>query len=493
MSKTTQQEMAHDVFISYSARDKVAADAICVKLESRGIRCWIAPRDIQPGMSWGGAIVDAIDGARVMLLLFSSHANASPQIKREVERAVSKEQIIVPVRVEDIKPTGDFEYFLGTPHWLDAISQPFEQHLEKIADSAKFWLERVEGGSGTASVPPPPPISTVAPASPVARASAPDESPALTAAETTPRSERLTSLRTYLIAALMITAFAGVGFFRVRYFQAQRQLAQKREGAGTVAPEQQPETEQGKGQHAAQERVAAEPQTREVAPKPKQAGKLVASGDAALMEKDYATALKEYQQASGQGDAEAEWELGRMYFRGWGVDKNYPEALKWFRKSAEQGNALAAHGLGEMYMNGWGADQDYSAAIKWYRISAEQGNALGEYGLGVMRMNGWGVDKNYSMAVKWYRKSAEQGNALGQHGLGVMYMNGWGVDKDYSEAVKWYRKSAEQGNALGECGLGIMYMNGWGVDKDKGEAIEWYQKAAAQGNQRAQKALSRLR
>ena len=34
--------MAHDVFISYSTKDKVIADAICANLENRGIRCWIA-------------------------------------------------------------------------------------------------------------------------------------------------------------------------------------------------------------------------------------------------------------------------------------------------------------------------------------------------------------------------------------------------------------------------------------------------------------------
>ena len=49
--------MAHDVFISHSARDKPYADAMCAKLESRGIRCWIAPRDIRPGMEWGAAIL----------------------------------------------------------------------------------------------------------------------------------------------------------------------------------------------------------------------------------------------------------------------------------------------------------------------------------------------------------------------------------------------------------------------------------------------------
>jgi TolB-like protein/Tfp pilus assembly protein PilF len=139
--------MPHDVFISHSARDKPYADAMCAKLESRGIRCWIAPRDIAPGMDWGTALVEAIDGSRVMLLVFSSQANGSPQVSREVERAVHKGLIVIPVRVEDAAPTGNLEYFLGTPHWLDAITAPFERHLESIADSAKYWLERPANGA----------------------------------------------------------------------------------------------------------------------------------------------------------------------------------------------------------------------------------------------------------------------------------------------------------------------------------------------------------
>lgn len=40
----------HDVFISYASSDKPVADAVCAALEQRGIRCWIAPRDILPGL-----------------------------------------------------------------------------------------------------------------------------------------------------------------------------------------------------------------------------------------------------------------------------------------------------------------------------------------------------------------------------------------------------------------------------------------------------------
>src|SRR5271156_4178977 len=103
--------MAHDVFISYSAHDKPYADAVCAKLDSLGIRSWIAPRDIRPGMSWGNAIVDAIQSARLMLLIFSSHANESLQISHELELAVSKGLVVVPIRVEQVMPSGNLEYF----------------------------------------------------------------------------------------------------------------------------------------------------------------------------------------------------------------------------------------------------------------------------------------------------------------------------------------------------------------------------------------------
>ena len=90
--------MAHDVFISHSVKDKVTADAVCALLESEGVRCWIAPRDVMPGMEWGECIIEAIEQTRVMVLVFTADANASPQIRREVERAVNHGVAILPVR-----------------------------------------------------------------------------------------------------------------------------------------------------------------------------------------------------------------------------------------------------------------------------------------------------------------------------------------------------------------------------------------------------------
>mgnify|MGYP001553585274 CR=1 FL=1 len=121
--------MAHDVFISYSSKDKPAADAACAVLESRGIRCWIAPRDITPGADWGETIVEAIHSSRAFLLIFSGNANSSQQIKREVERAVNHGLPVIPMRIENVLPAKSLEYFLSTPHWLDAFTPPLQQHL----------------------------------------------------------------------------------------------------------------------------------------------------------------------------------------------------------------------------------------------------------------------------------------------------------------------------------------------------------------------------
>jgi len=133
--------MSHDVFICYSSRDKPVADAVCAVLEAEGVRCWIAPRDILPGADWGECIIDSINEARAMVLIFSSNANtAQSQIKREVERAVNKGIPVIPFRIENVMPTKSLEYFLSTPHWLDAFTPPLDEHVRQLSNSIKRLL-----------------------------------------------------------------------------------------------------------------------------------------------------------------------------------------------------------------------------------------------------------------------------------------------------------------------------------------------------------------
>jgi hypothetical protein len=130
-----------DAFISYSSKDKITADACCAVLEGAGVRCWIAPRDVRPGTEYGSAIMDGIEQSRLMVLIFSSNANNSSQIHREIERAVSKGIPIIPVRIEEVAPTKSMEYFLGAIHWLDALTPPLERHLQQLAETVKAILK----------------------------------------------------------------------------------------------------------------------------------------------------------------------------------------------------------------------------------------------------------------------------------------------------------------------------------------------------------------
>ncbi|MGX4641446.1 toll/interleukin-1 receptor domain-containing protein [Massilia sp. SYSU DXS3249] len=162
--------MAHDVFLSHSHLDKVFADAICHSLEAHGIRCWVAPRDIRPSEDWAEAIIDALDTARVLVLVFSSNSNGSPQVRREVERAVNKGLHILPLRIEDVPLSKSLEYFISTQHWLDAIDGEFGFYLGQLRDCLSVLLGRPATGqeSGHAVLPPSAPVPPGPPPAPTA-------------------------------------------------------------------------------------------------------------------------------------------------------------------------------------------------------------------------------------------------------------------------------------------------------------------------------------
>jgi hypothetical protein len=129
------------------------ADEVCKTLEANGLRCWIAPRDILPGQEWSAAIIDAISKTDVMVLIFSSDANKSPQIRREVERAVAKDVRVLPFRIENVVPGKSLEYFVSTSHWLDAYADPLEKNVEKLIETIRRLIETRESRG---SVPPSP-------------------------------------------------------------------------------------------------------------------------------------------------------------------------------------------------------------------------------------------------------------------------------------------------------------------------------------------------
>jgi hypothetical protein len=130
----------HVVFISYSNPDRKIAYSLCSYLESQGIMCWIAPRDILPGANYSASIIDGIDKSRIVILIFSKSSNTSSHVFRELEEALFKNIRILPFRIEDISPSEDMRYFINIPHWLDAFRDSPETYYDKLLGSVQSYL-----------------------------------------------------------------------------------------------------------------------------------------------------------------------------------------------------------------------------------------------------------------------------------------------------------------------------------------------------------------
>jgi|LQYC01.1.fsa_nt_gi hypothetical protein len=138
--------MSYDVFISYVSEDRPFADALCDHLEKKGIRCWIDHRNLLPGFSWRQGIVEAIEGNPnlAMVLLFSSRTNESHQVMKEIDLADENNMMVIPVRIENVMPTGELKLELRRKQWLDAFEdmQAVEKVAERILESISLYKNR---------------------------------------------------------------------------------------------------------------------------------------------------------------------------------------------------------------------------------------------------------------------------------------------------------------------------------------------------------------
>lgn len=136
--------MAHEIFISYAAEDKSVADAVCQAIEAEGLKCWYAPRDVGYGRDFEESIVDAIGVSRLLILILTAHSNDSAHVKREIQNACLEEVgvPVLPFRIEDIPLNKALRYYIGSVHWLDAVTPPLETHLQRLVEHVRARLSR---------------------------------------------------------------------------------------------------------------------------------------------------------------------------------------------------------------------------------------------------------------------------------------------------------------------------------------------------------------
>jgi len=198
--------------------------------------------------------------------------------------------------------------------------------------------------------------------------------------------------------------------------------------------------------------------------------------------------------ASGTADTGKIMQLAYRYYTGEGQPVNYVKALRLYLVAAKRGDAEAQFVVGGMYFKGQGTDPDRLKAFKWLRKAEQQGKTSPESLaiIGSMYLQGIGVPQNYMEAKKYLHLAADQGSFSAKKNLAFIYYNGLGEDPDFAKALAIYTEVALHGDNAAQNNVGLMHVNGLGADVDRVKGYAWYSLAASQGNTSAMIARNNL-
>ena len=299
--------MKHDVFISYSSKNKKVADAMCHVLEEHGIKCWIAPRDIPGGADYGDLIDDAIQNCRIFIIIFSKPASLSHFVSAELNLAFSGGKHIIPYRIDETQLKGSMRLYLNQMHWIDA----FPDAEARFKDLVKV----ISNSLGINPNPIPTPESSPIPPRPI---------------PPKPIWQR------YRIPLIIAGVLCIIAVFTMLF--PERLTPEEQFEKGWLYYKDRNYTEAVKWFSKAAEQGDVNAQGM--------LGDCYNLGEGVSI--DYQKAVKWWRKAAEQGDTDAQYSLGESYEYGEGVMKDYEEAVKWYLKAAKQGDEDAQQKLKEL-------------------------------------------------------------------------------------------------------------------------------------------------
>lgn len=117
------------------------------------------------------------------------------------------------------------------------------------------------------------------------------------------------------------------------------------------------------------------------------------------------------------------------------------------KQNAESGDSDAQFDLGKCYESGRGVDVDLEKAFKWYEIAANSGHSKAQYKLGIFYQLGLGLGfPNDYEAFKWFEKAAEQDNRDALFQLAICYEDSRGTSPNLRKAYQCYERAASLGH-----------------------------------------------
>ena len=194
--------------------------------------------------------------------------------------------------------------------------------------------------------------------------------------------------------------------------------------------------------------------------------------------------------AAASGNATAQFQLGRAYFRGEGVPADNAKAIEWISQSAEKGNPDALTSLGFFYSQGVVFEKDESKAIEWFRKGAAAGSVQSQLNLGLMLRQAKTITCNNTESLEWLEKAASSGDPVAVRTYGqVLFLGDAHMLPDRNKAFPYILKAAEEGDSSSQNMIGVAYRDGNGTEMNSEKAKEWFLKAALQNDPKAQSNL----
>jgi TPR repeat protein len=205
------------------------------------------------------------------------------------------------------------------------------------------------------------------------------------------------------------------------------------------------------------------------------------------------TPLTKLETSAASGNATAQFELGRAYFRGEGLASDKAKAHEWILKSAEQGNPDAITTMGYFYSTGIVLEKDEAKAVEWFRKGADAGAAKSQLNLGLMLRQAKTIPLDNKESLKWLELAAATDDPDAVRTCGqLLFLGDSLIVPDRKKAFPFVLKSAHSGDAPSQNMVGVAYRDGDGTEKDHEKSKEWFFKAALQNDPKAQSNLGHI-
>ena len=384
-----------DVFISYSTKNKSVADAVVSDLESHGIKCWYAPRNIMPGTEWAGAITDALNNAKILVLIYTDDSNESRQVMNEIALQFNANKPIVPFRMSDVKMSSELEYYLTRVHWLDALDKTLPDAIGELREYVSKLLENKDSKADAKTIELVNPVDKYINASTV---------------------RRISTLWGFLFAIIAIAMVASFTYKAVKMINNAQNNPPASSESGNVS--------------AVTPDIPLPPDNTDV------------YGDRTL-DQITLSELVEYESVN-KLDVAGIAEIGRRYYLGIGCDKDYDKAQYYLIKADDFGDLSGENCkiLGDMYYNGYGVELKEDKAVEYYLaaidkeyLDADIYRNLGHYYYQL---------EDYVQSIFYFSRAAamSKDDTMDMTNVGLAYY----ANGDYARALEWYGKAID-GNA----------------------------------------------